>query len=101
MDSIIKDMETRDLSTSDDILELSYEKRKWRVLLGDRMAIFLATRISEIYVQDRNLDLFTLKSRNGIAETVTITSPATKDRLLEMPEEHYEHYLAWKGISAS
>lgn len=42
INSMIKDMRTRDASTSIDIIELSYEKKeKWRVLLGKRVAIFL------------------------------------------------------------
>lgn len=101
INSMVKDMRKRDASILGNIIELSYgKKKKWSILLGERVAVFLRLDELGLAVYNRNELLLTLKSNIENTQTVTVTSPAIEDIYLEMPADQYERYLAWKGISA-
>jgi hypothetical protein len=98
---MVKDMRKRGASTLGDIIDLSYgKKKKWSILLGERVAVFLRFDEPGLAVYNRNELLLTLKSNIENTQTVTVTSPVIEDMCLDMPADQYTRYLAWKGISA-
>lgn len=125
--SMIKDILARDIFISNDIIEMktkdiwygpkitgsgiiasikariknNYESigTEWRVFLGEHMVVYVSKSGYSAYAQNRDNVTFVVYSNDENENAVTVMSSMPKDMRFRMSKEHYQRYLAWKGVS--
>ncbi|MHB1459419.1 MAG: hypothetical protein ACYC0V_21110 [Armatimonadota bacterium] len=98
MDAMVKDILSRNVEISSDLIEMRLKGIVWRILLIDRAAIFVAANGRGVFVQNREDVALTLQPGTEGARIVTVSGDVTSDLPAQMPGEHYSRYLAWKGV---
>lgn len=98
--SMVKDIRNRYTSTSNDMIMMSDKSTTWRILLRGDIAVLVDMNGDQISVQSRDEDPLKAHPDSLNTRIVEVSSATTGSAKFQMSREHYERYLAWKGIPA-
>lgn len=98
IESTTRDLRHDNVPTQGNVIELGDQVWAYRILLSECMAIFVGR--DDLFAQSRDEEVITLDSAGEGAEVYIVSTQYTKWRKWRISDDHYQRYLAWKGIPA-
>ncbi|MHB1000132.1 MAG: hypothetical protein ACYC27_12880 [Armatimonadota bacterium] len=99
MEDMVKDIVSRNIDTSDDIIVMKLKGIPWKALLLDRAAVFVAANGRGVFIQNKE-DMDLARTQGSDPKGILISGNVTSNLPAVMTPEHFKRYMAWKGITA-